>query len=150
VREALRMGRNGRGHVLDGIEPVDVGESGRESADDATNNATPTKKASDQAQYATRTFRTVALAGGGHGWRRGPVSGGVPPACTSGISARCSNECHFAAVTAVRSTGGSLPVFEQNWRLFAPDSESVTRQILSRTMRAPPRTVPNRSAIGSI
>jgi hypothetical protein len=31
-----------------------------------------------------------------------------------------------------------LPVFEQNWRLFAPDPESVNRQISARTMRTAP------------
>ncbi|MGA5166250.1 MULTISPECIES: DUF5819 family protein [Streptomyces] len=30
------------------------------------------------------------------------------------------------------------PVFEQNWRLFAPDPESVNRQISARTMRIAP------------
>ncbi|MCE7083177.1 DUF5819 family protein [Streptomyces sp. ST2-7A] len=30
------------------------------------------------------------------------------------------------------------PVFEQNWRLFAPDPESVNRQISARTMRIDP------------
>ncbi|MFF8291448.1 DUF5819 family protein [Streptomyces sp. NPDC016309] len=30
------------------------------------------------------------------------------------------------------------PVFEQNWRLFAPDPESVNRQISARTMRTAP------------
>ncbi|UUS32145.1 MULTISPECIES: DUF5819 family protein [Streptomyces] len=31
-----------------------------------------------------------------------------------------------------------FPVFEQNWRLFAPDPESVNRQISVRTMRTDP------------
>ncbi|MFG3495799.1 DUF5819 family protein [Streptomyces sp. NPDC047928] len=31
-----------------------------------------------------------------------------------------------------------FPVFEQNWRLFAPDPESVNRQISARTMRTAP------------
>ncbi|MFF7528461.1 DUF5819 family protein [Streptomyces bobili] len=30
------------------------------------------------------------------------------------------------------------PYFEQNWRLFAPDPESVNRQILARTARTDP------------
>ncbi|MET9438399.1 DUF5819 family protein [Streptomyces sp. NPDC006551] len=31
-----------------------------------------------------------------------------------------------------------FPLFEQNWRLFAPDPESVNRQISARTMRTAP------------
>ncbi|MGW0392558.1 DUF5819 family protein [Streptomyces sp. NPDC003042] len=31
-----------------------------------------------------------------------------------------------------------LPLFEQNWRLFAPDPESVNRQISARTLRTAP------------
>jgi hypothetical protein len=31
-----------------------------------------------------------------------------------------------------------LPLFEQNWRLFAPDPESVNRQISARTMHTAP------------
>ncbi|MFJ8645415.1 DUF5819 family protein [Streptomyces sp. NPDC093546] len=31
-----------------------------------------------------------------------------------------------------------FPLFEQNWRLFAPDPESVNRQISARTMRIAP------------
>jgi hypothetical protein len=31
-----------------------------------------------------------------------------------------------------------FPLFEQNWRLFAPDPESVNRQISARTMSTTP------------
>jgi hypothetical protein len=137
VREALRMGRNGRGHVLDGIEPADVGESGRESADDATSNATPMKKASDRAQYATSTFRTVALAG------RARVA---PWSC---VWRRLSSMYFWYFCTLLQRmpfrsgyssqiNGWIYPVSEQNWRLFAPDPESVTRQISARTVRTTP------------
>jgi hypothetical protein len=35
-------------------------------------------------------------------------------------------------------SGWVYPLFEQNWRLFAPDPESVNRQISARTMRTTP------------
>lgn len=34
--------------------------------------------------------------------------------------------------------GWIFPLFEQNWRLFAPNPESVTRQVLARTRQATP------------
>ncbi|MEU7282050.1 DUF5819 family protein [Streptomyces sp. NPDC045431] len=51
---------------------------------------------------------------------------------------------HVAPANAISQRYGKqinawvYPVFEQNWRLFAPDPESVNRQISARTMRTAP------------
>jgi hypothetical protein len=138
VREALRMGRNGRGHVLDGIEPVDVGESGHESADDATIDATPAKEASDRAS-STPPERS------GLSRLLGAVTGVAVVLCLAASVLHVFLVfLHVAPTNAISQRyssqidGWIYPVFEQNWRVFAPDPESVTRQISARTMRTAP------------
>ncbi|GAA1244813.1 hypothetical protein GCM10009609_05230 [Pseudonocardia aurantiaca] len=136
MREALI--RNGRLHLLDGIEPMDVRESGRESADDAISNATPTKEAADRA-----SSRTPERSG--------------PPRPLGVVMAAATVLCLAAAFLHVllvflyvappntisqryssQIYGWVEPLFQQNWKLFAPNPESVNRQILARTMQTAP------------
>jgi hypothetical protein len=130
--------RNGRGYPLDDIEAVDVRESGHESDDQPTSNAPRTQEASDSASSTPpeRPGLSPLL---------GTVTGAAVALClavallhvivvflhvapTNPISQRYSTQIN----------GWIYPVFEQNWRLFAPNPSSVDRQILARTAHAAP------------
>jgi hypothetical protein len=138
MTEALRVGRNGRDHLLDGIEPVDVRDSGREWTNDATSNAIPMKEASDRAS-GTPPERS------GLSHLLGAVTGGAVVVCLATSLLHVLLVFLYVAPPNTVSqryssqiNGWIYPVFEQNWRVFAPDPESVTRQILARTMRTTP------------
>jgi len=138
VREARRPERYGRGQLLEDVEPVDAGKSGRESADAATSSATPTRGASNPASDTSpqRSVPSVLLEA---------ATGSAVVLCLAAsllhvllvflhvappnvVSQRYSNQIN----------AWIYPVFEQSWRLFAPDPESATRQILARTMHTAP------------
>jgi hypothetical protein len=138
VREALRSERNGRSHLLEGVEPVDTGESVRESADGATCSPTPPTGASDPASEAPQE-------------RSGPsfpleaVKGSAVVLCLAASLLHVILVfLHVAPANVVSQRYSSqinswiYPVFEQSWRLFAPDPEAVTRQILARTRHTAP------------
>ena len=138
MREAPRLERNGRVHLLEGVEPVDARESGRKSADAAASSATPTRGTSDPASDAPPE-------------RSGPsflVEAATGSAVVLCLAASLLHVLlvflHVAPPNVVSQryssqiNGWIYPVFEQSWRLFAPDPEPVTRQILARTMHTAP------------
>ena len=137
MTEALRV-RNGRDDLLDDIEPVDVRESGHESDDQPTRNGPPAEEASDPASRTPpdRPRPSPLL---------GAVTGAAVVLCLAVallhvivvfLHVAPSNPVSQRYSTQIN--GWIYPVFEQNWRLFAPDPESVTRQILVRTAHTAP------------
>jgi hypothetical protein len=138
VREARSSERYGRCHLLEGVEPVDAGTFGRESGDAATSSATPPRGASGPASDTPPE-------------RSGPSF--LLEAATGSAMVLCLAASllhvllvflHVAPPNVVSQryssqiNGWIYPLFEQSWRLFAPDPESETRQILARTMHTAP------------
>jgi uncharacterized protein DUF5819 len=138
VREALRSRENSDSHVLEGVEPVDAGESGSGAADPAMSSATPTRGASDPAADTSprRSGSSFLLE---------MVTGSAVVLCLAASLLHVLLVfLHVAPPNVVSQRYSSqinawiYPVFEQSWRLFAPDPESVTRQILARTRHTGP------------
>ena len=138
MREALSSERDGRSRLLESMDSVDAWEPGRGSAESATSGATQTTAASAPASD-TQPERS------GTGFLLEAVTGSAVVLCLAAsllhvllvflhvappnvVSERYSNQIN----------GWIYPLFEQSWRLFAPDPESVTRQILARTMHTSP------------
>jgi len=137
MRQALSLERNGHSRLLEGMEPVDVGESGCESVA-ATSDATSTREASDPAS-STPPQRS------GASFLLEAVTGGTVVLClVASLLHVLLVFLHVAPPNVVSQrysgqiNGWIYPIFEQSWRLFAPDPEPVTRQILARTMRTAP------------
>jgi hypothetical protein len=138
VREARRSGRNDRSHLLEGMERMDAGESGRESADSATGSATATKEASNPA--ADRPPKPA-----GTGFLLEVATGSAVVLClAASLLHVLLIFLHVAPPNVVSQryssqiNGWIYPLFEQSWRLFAPDPETANRQILARTMHTSP------------
>jgi hypothetical protein len=128
------MERNGRSHLPDGAGKADVGESGHESADAATGEAAPTREASDPASGTSPEHRILSFL-------LAATTGGAVVLCLAAALLHVLLVfLHVAPSNTVSQRYSSqidrwiYPVFEQNWQLFAPDPESVTRHILARTM----------------
>lgn len=65
------------------------------------------------------------------------MPGHGPGPCAPGVSARGTPN-PLSQQYSRQVNAWVLPLFEQNWRLFAPDPESVNRQISARTMHTAP------------
>jgi hypothetical protein len=138
VREALSSERDGRTRLLEVTESVDVGEPGRPSAESATSGATQETDASDPVSD-TPPERS------GTGFLLEAVTGSAVVLCLAASLLHVLLVfLHVAPPNTVSQryssqiNGWIFPLFEQSWRLFAPDPESVTRQISARTMRTSP------------
>jgi hypothetical protein len=138
VREALSSERDGRTRLLEGSDSVDAWESGSGTAESATSDPTPTKDEPDPASD-TPPERS------GTGFLLEAVTGSAVVLCLAGSLLHVLLVfLHVAPPNAVSEryssqiNGWIYPLFEQSWRLFAPDPESVTRQISARTMHTSP------------
>jgi hypothetical protein len=137
VTEALRV-RNGRGYLLDDIEAVDARESGHESDDQPTSTAPPAQETSDPASSTPPERPELSPL-------LGTVTGAAVVLCLAvALIHVVVVFLHVAPTNPVSQryspqiNGWIYPVFEQNWRLFAPNPESVNRQILARTSHTAP------------
>ena len=138
MREARRPERYGRSQLAEGVEPVDAGISGRESSDAATSSPTPPRVTLDPASD-TPPHRS------GPSFLLEAATGSVVVLCLAASLLHVFFVfLHVAPPNVVSQryssqiNGWIYPLFEQSWRLFAPDPESVTRQILARTMHTSP------------
>jgi hypothetical protein len=122
----------------EGVEPVDAGKPGGESADAATSSATPPRGPSDlnsdmPPQRSGPSFLLEAATGSA-----------VVLCLAASLLHVLLVFLHVAPPNVVSQRYSTqinswiYPVFEQSWRLFAPDPEPVTRRILARTMRTAP------------
>ncbi|WP_405486537.1 DUF5819 family protein [Streptomyces sp. NBC_00096] len=124
------MGRPGEA-VLGGVEPVDVEES----------------------EHSETGPAVLDRGGGPHAYRgdpgpRGPLSAGAGAAIVLCLALALVHVLlvflHVAPPNPVSQlysrpvNAWVYPLFEQNWRLFAPDPDSVNRQISARTSRTKP------------
>ena len=138
MRQARRSERYGHSHLLEGVELVDARTSGCESADAATSSTTPPMGVSDPASDTPR-------ARSGPSFLLEAATGSAVVLCLAAALLHVLLVfLHVAPPNVVSQRYGSqingwiYPVFEQSWRLFAPDPEPVTRQILARTMHTAP------------
>ncbi|MFE7776602.1 DUF5819 family protein [Streptomyces sp. NPDC057445] len=117
--------------MLGGVESTNVKESQRAGAEPA---------AQDGGERPRRTGSTSAPPR--------PLSAGTGAAVALCLAVALAHVLlvflHVAPPNAVSRAYSSqirawvLPVFEQNWRLFAPNPQSVNRQISARTRRTAP------------
>ena len=138
MREARRPEMYGHSHLLEGVEQVDAGKSGRAPADAATSSSTPPMGTSDPASD-TPPHRS------GPSFLLEAATGSAVVLCLAASLLHVLLVfLHVAPPNVVSQSystqinGWIYPVFEQSWRLFAPDPEAATQQILARTMHAAP------------
>ena len=138
MREALRSRENCDSHVLEDMEPVDAGEPGGGSADPAMSGATPARDVSDPAAATSPRLS-------GRSFSLEAATGSAVVLCLAASLLHVLLVFLYVAPPNVVSQRYSsqinswiLPLFEQSWRLFAPDPEAVTRQILARTRHTAP------------
>jgi Family of unknown function (DUF5819) len=138
VREALSSERGGRSRLLESMDSVDAWEPGSGTAEAATSDPTPTKDEPDPASD-TPPQRS------GTGFLLEAVTGSAVVLCLAASLLHVLLVfLHVAPPNVVSErystqiNGWIYPLFEQSWRLFAPDPESVTRQISARTMHTSP------------
>lgn len=132
---AVRMGRAGRRRVPDGIEPVDVKEPSRRPVDDALT----TGAASALQVSSVRSGAPQGLLSG----LPGPLGAAIGVAVALCLAASLVHVLlvflHVAPANKISQQYDKQidvwvrPLFEQNWRLFAPEPQSVNRQISART-----------------
>jgi len=114
------MGRTGPSRVLGGTDSVNAMESSRQPADDTITASGPPRPTAVPMVVAVALCLATSLV---HVFL--VFLHVAPPNQLSQYYSKQINAWIY-------------PVFEQNWRLFAPDPESVTRQISVRTMRTAP------------
>ena len=138
MREALSSERGGRSRLLESVDSVDAWKPGRGTAESATSDPTPTKDGSAPASDTPRERS-------GTGFLLEAVTGSAVVLCLAASLLHVLLVfLHVAPPNVVSQryssqiNGWIYPLFEQSWRLFAPDPESVTRQILARTMHTSP------------
>ncbi|GAA2743188.1 DUF5819 family protein [Kitasatospora cinereorecta] len=114
------MGRTGPGQVLGGTESVNAMESSRQRADDSITAPGPPRT------LAATLVVAVALC----------LATSVVHVLLVFLYVAPPNQ--MSQYYSRQINAWIYPLFEQNWRLFAPDPESVTRQISVRTSRTSP------------
>ncbi|MFF3325821.1 DUF5819 family protein [Streptomyces sp. NPDC002889] len=132
---AVRMGRAGCGRVPGGVEPADEKELSQGPVDGATAAGTvPAVRASD----GESAHQGLAGLPG----PLGTVMAGAVALCLAASLVHVLLVfLHVAPPNRISQTYDKqikawiYPLFEQNWKLFAPNPESVNRQISARTKR---------------